>query len=40
MREGDARRRVAAHDLNDRSSRSHAVFTIKVFEVGGPQNIP
>jgi len=33
MREGDARRRVASHELNERSSRSHACFTIKLFEV-------
>lgn len=33
MSEGDTRRHMAAHAMNDRSSRSHAVFTIKVFEV-------
>jgi len=33
MSEGDTRRQVASHDLNERSSRSHAVFTVKLFEV-------
>ncbi|KAK3268124.1 hypothetical protein CYMTET_23356 [Cymbomonas tetramitiformis] len=33
MRHGSVRRRVGAHSLNERSSRSHAIFTLKLFQV-------
>eukprot|EP00899_Mesostigma_viride_P019057 jgi/Mesvir1/27152/Mv20817-RA.1 len=33
MKQGDAKRKVASHAMNERSSRSHACITLKIYEV-------